>query len=401
MTPSIELFNQALQLNSGCWNPVDMALEMDNDVFEWPEEEAERVKLFQSKDHDSYQERSQSKQRMCVFHFDKKRRLLTLVCDDGEIENILDVIDPKDIVGVNVEIKLLDEESGTHYTAQDESCPLSQIHQQGELSEKYSKLPAKNEPISKVVVDRRAHAILSVFVYPRRRMGTKRSILRFCGAERSNSRTSKSAIVYRDGMDRYGDMSDPMNMKNFGHRYGHHRRFTVAPVEDFTDLSIMVNAIRNLSRPNASLKNKATTADEERILVIVNPSSGRKMGVHIYDTTLRPMLEQAGIAYDCLITTHPQHAKERMKKQRPTSDFRDITEYTGIVLVGGDGIIHEVLQGIHRRVDRDKILERIKFGAIGAGTSNGFSASLAHASKVSHCVFFCIRIYIYIYIYTY
>ena len=148
------------------------------------------------------------------------------------------------------------------------------------------------------------------------------------------------------------------------------------------DLSIMVNAIRKLSRAIPSVQTRVAIPDEERILVIVNPLSGKKMGVHIYDTILRPMLEQAGIAHDCLVTSHSKHAEERMEKQSSTSDFRDVSEYTGIVLVGGDGIIHEILQGIHQRGDRDEILKRLKLGTIGAGTSNGFSASLAHASKV-------------------
>eukprot|EP00535_Pseudo-nitzschia_heimii_P008661 CAMPEP_0197179878 /NCGR_PEP_ID=MMETSP1423-20130617/4686_1 /TAXON_ID=476441 /ORGANISM="Pseudo-nitzschia heimii, Strain UNC1101" /LENGTH=548 /DNA_ID=CAMNT_0042629863 /DNA_START=1 /DNA_END=1644 /DNA_ORIENTATION=- len=348
---------------------------MDANVCEWPTEEAKRVKLFQPKELD---------QVTCFFNFEKKDRLLKLVQDGGEEEIILDVIDPKDIVGVNVEIEWIDQESDTTYTAQDTTYPLPQIYQQGEVPEKYHKVPAQNESGWKDAVDRRARAILSVFVYPKRRMRTKKSILRFCGSERSNSRTPKKAIVVPDDMVyRSGDKSDSMEMNKFVHRYSHHRRFIVAPVEDFTDLSIMVNAIQNLSRPNSSLKTKSSIA-EERILVIVNPTSGRKMGINIYDETLRPMLEQAGIAYDCLITTHPQHAEERMKKQNTTSDFRDLTEYTGIVLVGGDGTIHQVLQGIHRRDDRDKILERIKFGAIAAGTSNGFTASLAHASKENH-----------------
>merc|ERR1712224_985153 len=112
-----------------------------------------------------------------------------------------------------------------------------------------------------------------------------------------------------------------------------------------------------------------------------NPCSGKKRGVIEYEKVLRPMLEQAGICHDCLITTHPNHARERMQSQ----DFKDISEYTSIVLVGGDGIIHEVMQGIHQRADREKILNKIKFGVIGAGTCNGFSASLAYASKVGVC----------------
>jgi len=100
-----------------------------------------------------------------------------------------------------------------------------------------------------------------------------------------------------------------------------------------TDLSILASAIRTLSK---------TLDKAERFLVLVNPCSGKKRGVIEYEKVLRPMLEQAGICHDCLITTHPNHAKERMQSQ----DFKDISEYTSLVLVGGDGIIHEVMQGI-------------------------------------------------------
>ena len=362
-----------------------MSLESDEDVFEWPTEQAERVKLFLPKDGDPYQQKSPPEQRTCVFRFDGDRRLLAVQFDGDTEESAIDIIDPKDIIGANVEIKLMDPGSVVSSTRDPDSDILSQVHEQGRSSPTNIQSPADNEPVSAVPFDTQAVAVLSLYVYPKRPTGAKKSILRFCGADRARSKTSKGDIICEEGMDRYRDNFDETNSKNVGSRYGHHRRFTVAPVEDFTDLSIMVNAIRKLSRSIPSSETDVTTKDEERILVIANPCSGTKKGVHIYDTTVRPMLEQAGIAHDCLITTHEKHAEERMKKQSSTSDFRDISEYSGIVLVGGDGCIHEAMQGIHQRDDRDKILERLKLGAIGAGTSNGFSASLAHASKV--CVY--------------
>ena len=341
-------------------------LESDNDDWKWPSEQAERVKLLLPK---SYQEKSQTGKRTCVFRFDEDRRHLVIGFEDNTEESFLDIIDPRDIIGVNIEIKLNDDNL------------ISPSDKQGEPSHPNTNSAADNEPKSDKLCDTQAVAVLFLYVYPKEKMCTKGSILRFCGNERNRSKGTEEDIFSPDSMDREDNLNT-MYPKNVGHRYGHHRQFQVAPVEDFTDLSTLVNAIRRLSRLNPSSEAKEIIRAEERILVIVNPYSGRKMGVHIYDTMLRPMLEQAGIAHDCLITTHAKHAEERMKKQSSESDFRDILEYTGLVLVGGDGMIHEVLQGIHKRDDRVEILERVKLGTIGAGTSNGFSASLSYASKV-------------------
>lgn len=361
-----------------------MTSKIYKDGLEWPKEQAERVKFFLPKDCDPYQEKSQSKQRTCVFRYYEDRHLLAVVFDDDTEGIALDLIDPKDVIGVNVEIKLTGPESVTSFARDHNNGVVSHIHEQDRSSATNIKTSEEHIKISEVPIDNKAVAVLSIFVYPRRKTGIKESILRFCGVGRNDSKTSKTRTICDEGMAQHRDNSDAGNFECFGHRHGQHRKFTVAPAEDFTDLSVMMNAIRKLSRSNPSLETEGTSQDEERILVIVNPYSGKRMGVHTYDTALRPMLEQAGIAYDCLITTHAKHAEERMKKQCSTSDFRDISEYTGIVLVGGDGIIHEVMQGIHRRVDRDKIQERVKLGVIGAGTANGFSASLAYASKENH-----------------
>lgn len=337
--------------------------EWDTDEWKWPSEEAERAKLYVPNDSFLSHETSRSERRTCVFRFDSDQRLLTVALDSDGEDHVIDVIDPQDIIGVNVEIKMMDPDESHLFHAEEQSNIQS---------------AADNEPASDTPFDTKATAVLSLYVYPKGKpAGARDSIFRFCGAERSSSNSSAGAeIICKDT----GDKTPP---DTFAPRCGQHRRFIVAAVEDFTDLSIMVNAIRKLSRPIPSDETSVATPDEERILVIVNPHSGKKTGINMYDTILRPMLEQAGIAHDCLVTTHANHAEERMEKQSSTSDFRDISKYSGMVLIGGDGTIHEVLQGIHQRTDRDTILQRLKLGTIGGGTSNGFSASLAYASKVS------------------
>jgi sphingosine kinase len=346
-----------------------------DDNFKWPREEVERAKLFVPEDGDT--EKFQSDQRICVFRFDEDRNLLLVVSDTDDAEIIRDVIDPSDIVGASVEIKLMSFSSDENMTKPVSSIIVnknsddsySQMREQGKGSPISSTSPVCNEPKSEVLADTQAIAVLSLFVYPKRKTGMKESILRFCGAERSKLTPSKAGIIFQEQIHQ--------KQNNVGHRYALHRQFTVAPAEDLTDLSILVNAIRQLSRP----KSTNPPDVDERLLVIVNPFSGRKRGVNIYDTVVLPMLEQAGLSHDCLVTTHAKHAEERMSKQSSTSDFRDVSEYSGIVLVGGDGIIHEVMQGIRSRGDSEEVLGKIKLGMIGAGTSNGYSASLAHASK--------------------
>jgi len=57
---------------------------------------------------------------------------------------------------------------------------------------------------------------------------------------------------------------------------------------------------------------------------------------------------------------------------------RDVAEYDGVVAMGGDGILYEMLQTLWERVDAECLMGRMKFGIVGCGTSNGLVASLLH-----------------------
>lgn len=50
-------------------------------------------------------------------------------------------------------------------------------------------------------------------------------------------------------------------------------------------------------------------------------------------------------------------------------------------MVGGDGIIHEFLNGIMERDDHEQVLEKLKFGVVGCGTANGFATSVSNESN--------------------
>jgi sphingosine kinase len=58
----------------------------------------------------------------------------------------------------------------------------------------------------------------------------------------------------------------------------------------------------------------------------------------------------------------------------------NIKHYDGIVCCSGDGIVHEVINAIFHREDRDEFIKSIPIGVIPGGTSNGFAKSLCVAS---------------------
>lgn len=53
-----------------------------------------------------------------------------------------------------------------------------------------------------------------------------------------------------------------------------------------------------------------------------------------------------------------------------------IGEYDGIVTVSGDGLIHEVVNGIYRRRDCLQLMETLTLGFIPGGTANGLVKSV-------------------------
>lgn len=199
-------------------------------------------------------------------------------------------------------------------------------------------------------------------------------------------------------------------------REANHKSYTVDSTccEDFSDVRALVHSIRTFSGlQNYNHQSNATdnyyNAPPQRFLVILNPYSGgngpksKSGALYVYETMVKPMLEQAGVEHDSLATTHGGHAKERMgsKRQSNNSDnaasngngneeggtnncdepeWRDIAEYDAIIAMGGDGILFEIFQGIHSREDEEELLSKLKFGIVPCGTCNGLAKSILHWS---------------------
>ncbi|MFO1003813.1 MAG: diacylglycerol kinase family protein [Planctomycetaceae bacterium] len=92
--------------------------------------------------------------------------------------------------------------------------------------------------------------------------------------------------------------------------------------------------------------------------VIVNPRGGLRRGSDVLNR-IRPVLTAAGIDLNVMVTTHAGHAFQIAREI-------DLYGCDGLCVVGGDGTLHEVADGLLQRGEPI----RVPLGIIPAGTGN-------------------------------
>ncbi len=105
---------------------------------------------------------------------------------------------------------------------------------------------------------------------------------------------------------------------------------------------------------------------KQNILLIVNPRSGARRGARVLERVL-PVLSQAGQNVEVCQTNYAGHATEIVRT-------RSLEGVTAICLIGGDGTLHEVLNGLMARDDS----RRPPLGIIPCGTGNTVAEHLGH-----------------------
>jgi len=89
------------------------------------------------------------------------------------------------------------------------------------------------------------------------------------------------------------------------------------------------------------------------------------------------MLLQSNATVTALVTTRAGHASDAFSVGTP--DSIDPYVYDGVVAIGGDGLLFEIMQGVNSRPDADGLLSQLPFGIIPGGSGNGLAASVCKA----------------------
>ncbi|XP_064605566.1 ceramide kinase-like [Liolophura sinensis] len=84
----------------------------------------------------------------------------------------------------------------------------------------------------------------------------------------------------------------------------------------------------------------------KRLLAFINPISGKRNGVKIFEEKARPLLDKFITETDVIVTEKSGHIEEILES-------KDLEEYDGILSVGGDGTLAEVVNGLVRRSTPD------------------------------------------------
>ncbi|KAJ7940613.1 ATP-NAD kinase-like domain-containing protein [Mycena leptocephala] len=104
-----------------------------------------------------------------------------------------------------------------------------------------------------------------------------------------------------------------------------------------------------------------------RLKVIINPHGGNKKGVAVFNKTVEPILRAAQCTLDIIHTTRGGHAYEIAQSIS--------LDYDAMVIVSGDGLIHEVLNGFaHHKQPMNAF--RIPLAPVPTGTGNGLSLNI-------------------------
>lgn len=95
-----------------------------------------------------------------------------------------------------------------------------------------------------------------------------------------------------------------------------------------------------------------------KILLVVNPTGGIRNGLTILES-VKPVFEAGGIELEIVETKYAGHSKDIARAM-------DMDKFESLCLVGGDGTMHEAINGMYTRLDK----KTLPIGLIPAGTGN-------------------------------
>ncbi|XP_070838930.1 sphingosine kinase 1-like [Chaetodon trifascialis] len=112
-----------------------------------------------------------------------------------------------------------------------------------------------------------------------------------------------------------------------------------------------------------------------RMMLLVNPQSGKGQALTLYNNHIQRMLNEAGVPHTLVITERQNHARELVKEA-------DLSQWDALVIMSGDGLLFEVINGLLERADWEDAI-RTPLGILPGGSGNALAASIHHYSGAS------------------
>lgn len=133
---------------------------------------------------------------------------------------------------------------------------------------------------------------------------------------------------------------------------------------DYTNtLSLMKTSCKHVSRlGDERLRN--FNGEMRHITVILNPIAGKRKAKKLYSKWVEPLLHLSGIRVSLIETDSPNQAADLMKV---------MSNCDGVAIVGGDGTVHEVVNGLISRQDCTRAAQQFPLAIIPVGQFNSIA----------------------------
>lgn len=144
------------------------------------------------------------------------------------------------------------------------------------------------------------------------------------------------------------------------------RKSAVFTCQSPAEAMAMVTAVRAITSAAAG------SGQPRHFHVVLNPVSGPGRALQDYHSTVQPALEASGIRHELHVTHAAGHATDILRNL--TCGDVDKPPFDAVLMMGGDGTVHEALQGILGHRDW-QTAATVPFALLPAGSGNALSAN--------------------------
>ncbi|XP_036920873.1 sphingosine kinase 1 isoform X2 [Sturnira hondurensis] len=106
------------------------------------------------------------------------------------------------------------------------------------------------------------------------------------------------------------------------------------------------------------------------VLVLLNPRGGKGKALQLFRSHVQPLLAQADVSFRLMLTERRNHARELVRAE-------ELERWDALVVMSGDGVMHEVVNGLMERPDWETAIRK-PLCSLPAGSGNALAASLNH-----------------------
>ncbi|GAB1297096.1 Sphingosine kinase 1 [Apodemus speciosus] len=105
-----------------------------------------------------------------------------------------------------------------------------------------------------------------------------------------------------------------------------------------------------------------------RVLVLLNPRGGKGKALQLFQSRVQPRLEEAEISFKLMLTERQNHARELVCAE-------ELGRWDALVVMSGDGLMHEVVNGLMERPDWETAIQK-PLCTLPGGSANALAASM-------------------------